>query len=440
MKPKCLLRHALPLVAAAAISAPAGAQQGSLEVLDGVAAVVGDSVILQSDIQEGLLQWSAAQGQPLPEDPTLIARLQEQILNNRVEELLILQAAQRDTMINVDPRQVETMVEREVQRLEQQLGGRLALDRALSREGMSLVAYRDLLASRFRRQGYVEQYVARMRQDRAPPTVTEDEVRRFFRENRQQFGDRPSTITFRQIVVAPQAADSALARARATAREVLERARAGEDFEELARRYSDDPGSAAQGGDLGWFRRGQMVHEFEQAAYALRPGQISEIVESPFGFHVIRMDKVRSGERRAQHVLIRADVTQQDIARAEALADSIADLLRAGADADSLADVYADPAEQRRVGPFPVTQLPAGYAEVLQDVQQGAVAGPFRLEQPGGPPKFAVARVIERLEEGEYDIDDASFRSELREQLRQQKLIQELVAELRDRTYVDIRI
>lgn len=84
--------------------------------------------------------------------------------------------------------------------------------------------------------------------------------------------------------------------ARAKAEEVLKRIKAGEDFATLAKQYSTDPGSKENGGDLGWFGKGRMVPEFEQAALALQPGQVSDIVESPFGFHIIKVDERRSGD------------------------------------------------------------------------------------------------------------------------------------------------
>ncbi|HEX6588654.1 MAG TPA: peptidylprolyl isomerase [Longimicrobiales bacterium] len=435
---KTVVRIAASFVAAVLAAAPAAAQEP--EQLDRIAAIVGDSMVLASEVQEEMIAWVSAQQQQLPQDPAQLAALQDRILRSKIDELLIVQAALQDSTIRIEARQVETLVQREIQRVESALGGRIALDRALEADGITLAEYRDILARRFRRQGYIEQYVQRIRQNRAAPTITDDEVRAFFEQNRAQFANRPASVTFRQIVVSPQASDTARARALATAQEVLELARGGEDFEQLARRFSDDP-SAQQGGDLGWFRRGDMVQAFENAVYSLRPGQISGVVESPFGFHVIKLERIRGGERSARHVLIRADITDQDIERASAIADSLAAGLRAGTlDWDSVEARHHDESEQRRVGPFPVDQLPEPYASSLPQATSGSVLDPMRLEGGDGRPRFAIINVTDIQAAGAYDLSDPIFRSQLRDQLQQQQLLQEVVEDLRARTFVDIRI
>jgi peptidyl-prolyl cis-trans isomerase C len=138
-------------------------------------------------------------------------------------------------------------------------------------------------------------------------TVTDEEMDTFYKANPDQFKEqeavRASHILFG---VAKDAAPAAKQAARTEAEGVLKRAKAGEDFAALAKQYSKDPGSAAVGGDLNYFPKGQMVPAFDAAAFALKPGEISNLVETEFGFHIIKMT-----DRRAGRVVPLAEVKDQ---------------------------------------------------------------------------------------------------------------------------------
>ena len=153
-------------------------------------------------------------------------------------------------------------------------------------------ALEDLEVSSIVNQEISRQLVLQLREQviEVDTTITDEQLRAAFYE------DRPGEeIRARHILLAltadapPQQRDSV----RALAAEIRERAAAGEDFAGLAREYSDDSGSAIQGGDLGFFGRGAMVPPFEEAAFALAPGEVSDVVESPFGLHVIVADERR---------------------------------------------------------------------------------------------------------------------------------------------------
>jgi hypothetical protein len=103
---------------------------------------------------------------------------------------------------------------------------------------------------------------------------------------------------------------------------------AGADFSLQAILYSDDPGSASDGGNLGIIERGELVPDFEAAAYKLNEGQMSEIVETPFGFHLIRLDEKRGDKLKLRHILIKPKITNGDVLRVEEVMDSIAHQLK----------------------------------------------------------------------------------------------------------------
>ncbi len=420
------------------VALPAAAQQPAGESLvDRVVAVVGDSVVLASELEEQLLRL-AASGRPLPQDPRELDRLRRQLLDPLVNQLLLVQAAARDSIV-VDLSDVEAQVDAEIQQRRRAMGGAAAFQQALQQAGLTEARFRRNLEEELRQTMMIQQYLAKVRQERRAPPVTIQEMRQFFEAQRGDMGTRPATITFRQVVVSPEPPDSAKAAARAEAQTILEQLQEGADFEALARRHSDDPGSAQRGGELGWFRPGQMVPEFEAVAFALRPGQTSGIVETDFGYHIIRVEKVKGPERQARHILIAPEMPEGAADSARALARDVALLARDGVPMDSLRAVYGDETEEFRVGPALRASLPEPYAAELAEAREGQVIGPLQITSRGQP-RWAVVKVTEVRESGEYTFDDEQVRSQIREQLEQEKLLDEIVEELRARTYIDIRL
>jgi peptidyl-prolyl cis-trans isomerase D len=153
-------------------------------------------------------------------------------------------------------------------------------------------------------------------------TVTDREIRSYFDANRAQFA-RPATarLTIGWLSKEPSALDSIAARERAAA--VRAEIRGGADFADVARRESGDPGSRETGGDLGFFGRGAMVPAFEEAAFALPVGEVSEPVLTPFGYHVIQVQEQRGDEISARHVLIPVEASDRGIDELYARADSL---------------------------------------------------------------------------------------------------------------------
>jgi peptidyl-prolyl cis-trans isomerase SurA len=196
-------------------------------------------------------------------------------------------------------------------------------------------------------------------------------------------------------------------------------------------------GTRERGGDLGWFRQGQMVRSFDQVVFAMRPGQTSGIVETEFGFHIIKLERTRGPERQARHILIRPDITQADIDRARQRADSVATAIRGGASAPELAARYDTPDAARFQADVPLDRLPPAFVSGLEGAQPGTVVGPLQVEN-GPNPAFAVLRVTARQTAGEYTAEEQ--RERITEVLREQKLLDRLLEELRGETYVAVRM
>lgn len=415
---------------------PAGAQEGNL--VDRIAAVVGDSVITLTQIQERIFQL-ASQGLEVPTEPSARARLQSEVLDQMVGEQLIVQAAIRDTTIVVDDTDLEEIVSQDLQQRVRQLGGQTAFQQLLQAEGFTLASFREFLRGQARQQRLYQQYMAKRSRDLAGIVIPDSAIEAFYEEQKENIGQRPPTVAFQQIIVVSTPSDSAREAARAEAERIRQMALEGEDFEDLARRFSQEPGAQENGGDLGWFRRGEMVEAFEEAAFSLPVDQISDVVETPFGFHIIKVERRRSGEVRARHILIRPQVSEADGVRAQERAEEVKSRLEAGEDFVALREEFGDPESADSLEyPFDqLRQLPPGYAEPLLQSEAGQVIGPIEYEA-GGNPRFAVIQVEAVREGGEFTLEDV--RSQIRERLQEQELVEKILEELRAQTYVQIRI
>jgi peptidyl-prolyl cis-trans isomerase SurA len=411
------------------------AAQGE-ELVDRVVAVVGDTTLLYSDVVQGLEELRES-GQTIPTDPAQRDALVRQLVEQRVNDLVILEAA-RASGLTVTDADVADVVERQMAAIRQRFNNSDAeLGRALQASGRSLEEFRRTMTNQAIDRTMITRYMGQQVAKLPRPNVSDEEARRFFEQVRAQVGLRPANVSFEQALVKPLPSDSARALARRTAEDVLAQLNKGGDFEVLARRYSADP-SKEQGGSLGWFREGQMVRPFELAAYSLRPGQTSGIVETEFGFHIIRLDRIRGPERQARHILIRPEVSAEDVARARTRADSIATAVRAGSSLTALAAATETPGDQRVNRNVPEEQLPPAYAAAMGAATAGTVVGPFEITSPQGITSFAVVRVTERQAAGQFEYADVAER--VKQRVAEQRLEAQLLADLRRSTHVVVNL
>jgi peptidyl-prolyl cis-trans isomerase SurA len=241
-------------------------------------------------------------------------------------------------------------------------------------------------------------------------------------------------------VIVPRPTEAARRAALVEAESVRAELVRGADFATVARRVSDDPGTREQGGDLGWFRREMMVREFADVAFNLRPGVVSPVVRTDFGYHLITVERIQPAEIKARHILIAPEITAQDLDAARARADSVAAQIAAGASVDSLARLYNESSEPRLVGPVDRSQLDSTFAQAFGDAQPGRIVGPF-LASPDGSMRRArlvIAQVTDVQPARPFTFEEV--REQIRQQIQQQRAIRNLLDSLRRRTYVDVRL
>jgi peptidyl-prolyl cis-trans isomerase SurA len=434
-------------LAGAAPGAQAAAQDSTVAVLedttfvvDRVVAVVGNQPILGSQIEEQLFTMLSARDAPPLGSAADTAALRQRILDDMIAEELLVQAAQRDTAVKVTEQEVSQGVAERLRSVRNRFTSEVDYQRELRNAGFQTPEeFRRFLTEQQRRTFLKNRLIERMQATEQIKSVapTEREMRDFFAKNKHLFGQRPASVSFRQIVVAPQPSPEAKQRAYQLADSIAKALRAGGDFATAARRFSADSGSRAQGGDLGWQRRGAFERPFDEAVFRLRPGTISDPVETVFGYHVIQVERVQPTEVQARHVLIVPETTPANRDTARALATRLADAARAGASFDSLQRAHHDGSEEREALNAPLDRLPEIYSSAIAQADSGAVVGPFELAGPDGRVKFAILRLASKRPAGDVTFTDVE--EQLRRVLAENLAQERYVDRLRASTYVDIR-
>jgi peptidyl-prolyl cis-trans isomerase SurA len=431
------MKIVLALVVGVLVATASAAQQP----VDRIVAVVGTRPILASQIEEEMVQ-AQAQGGHVPPDSAGRVAMRRDILDRIIELELLVQQAQRDTTIKITDQEVLDQVEQTYQNVRKQFTSEVEFREQIKQAHFgSVEEWRRWLADEQRRQLYAQRLIEAQKQKGKlkPIPPTDAQMREFWEQNKSQQPRRPATVGFRQIVIRPDPDSAAKRRAYQLAESLVVQLRHGADFAAAAKRFSGDSASAAQGGELGWFRRGVMVKEFEDWAFHMKPGETSDPVETPFGFHIIQIERTQPAEVLGRHILIMPDISPEQIAKARALADSVNGALQGNpALFDALARAHGDPQEQKIVEDVPFDKLPPEYQ---QPIAADTSLGLKRVITLGGDtprPKFVVLEVASRHAEGELSYDEVKIN--IRQTLGDQLAIRHFIDQLKRQTYIDIRL
>ncbi len=437
------------------VAAPLAAQQPTTKnaaqaiPLDKIVAVVGDEPITMYDLQERMLQDAQARQQPLPTDSASLAALEKQTLGTMIDEELLLAKA-KELKIDVPDADLANTINQEMKDVRSKFASENEFRTELQKAGLGTPdEYKKFLTDQLRRNQLIERTTRKLRDDGkiVPINVSEAEVEAAFNVNKDKLPPREAAVTFRQIVVRPEPSQQEKAAAYAKAESLLVELQNGADFAQLAKRESMDPGSKDLGGDLGWQRYDQYVPEFGRwlfGPYQLRPGDLSPVVETPFGYHIIRLDRVNGAQVQAHHILIAPKMDSADIAQAKARADTVEKLMRSGANFDTLAKKYhdfADKEETSLLTPFPRAQLPETYQKAFQGKGANDIVSfqiPGNLAGNMAAPKFVVAQLLTVDPGGPQPLQD--LRRRIRDQLAESGGARRYLDSLRKQTYVSVRL
>lgn len=265
---------ATPAASAQAADAPAKPVPA---VLPDVVARVNGETIAKADFERAITELEGRAGGPVPADQR--DRILRGVLDQLIGYKLLAQESKARKIAIADADLTARIAE-----IQKQFPSEEAFKQTLEQRNMTVAALRADTTEGMQIDKMLETEVA------GKIAVTPEQMTDFYQKNPTQFQQAERVRASHILIRFPEGADAAGKESiRLKAAEVLKQAKAGKDFADLARRYSQDPGSAVNGGDLGFFDRGQMVGPFDEVAFTLQPGQMSDLVETTFGYHVIRV-------------------------------------------------------------------------------------------------------------------------------------------------------
>lgn len=420
------------LLVALAIS-PARAER---ELVDRIVAVVGNEVILLSELTTQV-QMVAFQSRKRPTSEAELEKMQKDVLEQMISEQLFLIEAKKDTSITVRPEEVDQALDEQVASVASRFNSTDEFIAALAQEGLTL---RDL---KKRYRGDLENQMLKQRliqKKLADVSVSRHEVEEFYSNYHDSIPTQPEGVRLAHVLIGYHASPLVEDSVRLLADQLRQRILDGADFASISVQYSG-LGAGANGGDLGYVGKDDMVPEFSRAAFNLNPGEVSGIVRTQFGFHIIKCEGRQEAKLRLRHVLLPVTPSAADTARTMQLADSLLAAARGGADFAEIAKTVSDDNDTRgsggELGWYAVNQLPTDFAAAVTGWQTaGECRGPVKSQ-------FGVhiLKLLEYQAPKTFTLDQDFDR--LKEMARQQKtgkMVDKWLEQIRGRTYVDNRL
>lgn len=404
------------------------------KAVDRIVAVVDNEVILQSELDYQVRLVAAQKKVDLE-----TSGLQEQVLNQMVEEKLAYAQALLDS-VQVTEDEINQKIDYQVQYFIQQYGSKEKVEQLY---GMSIEKIKRTLEDPVKKQILVQRMEEKKFGD---VDATRRDVESFFDTYKDSIGVIPEKVEIAHIFVTPKVTGKMNEKYKSVAQSILDSIKRGADFGEMAKKNSEDPGSASSGGDLGWVGKGVFYPEFEAAAFALKQGALSDIVESPVGFHIIQMLDKRGDKIHARHILIKIKKGDQaDLSAIELLSSTRDSIIQGKGTFAEYAKKYSEDKETSAyggdLGIFFLSQLDQNMLDIISKMKEGDISFPKRIDYGKGNYGYHIVLVKKRTPQHIAGLDtDYQEIKKLADQYKKQKLYDAWIKQLKDRIYWKIMI
>lgn len=404
------------------------------EVLDKVVGVVDNQFILLSEL-EFQTQLIAYQRKLNPNDPAL----KKAVLNSLIEEKLMLAQAEIDS-IKVTEDEVNRQLEFQIENFIQQFGSKEKLEQAYNRPIEKIRReLRDEIKNNILIQKVQDAKFGRLE-------VSRYEVEQFYNQFKDSIGLVPEEVQLSQIFIQAKLSEKDKEFLRNKLKAILDSIKNGGDFVDFAKRYSEDVNTAKAGGDLGFVRRGLLVKEFEEVVFTMKEGEISDIIESPFGFHIAQLIERRGESVRVRHILLKLQTSPESEQKIIDFLNSIRDSIINGVNSFSYyARLYSEDKATAQfggeMGKVPVAELDPDLRNLISKMKDGEVSKPRKLVVSKDMYGYQLIYLEKRIPEHYPDLNlDYEKIAQLALYQKKQKVYRDLIEQLKKQVYWEIRL
>jgi len=408
------------------------ARMSAQTLVDRIVAIVDKEIITESELNERVT-FLAVQNRI---DPNQVG-LRLQVLDGLVSEKLVLAQALIDS-VDVTEDEITRALDQQIANFVRQVGSEQRVEQMY---GKSI----SRIKREYRNDIKNQLLVQKTRQQReATISVTHREVEDFFVSFKDSLPQVPEEFELSHIYIVPKPDTAVEARTRRVMQSILDSIHAGGDFADFAKRYSTDPGSAASGGDLGWEKRGVFVREFEETVFGLKEGDISNIVKTQFGFHIIQLIGRRGESVHARHILMKIDKGPASDSAAVDTLQVLRQRVLKGESFAELASKYSEDEDTKTIGgdlgTLTADQLQPDFAGQIKEMKAGEISDPLRTVV-GSSYGFHIIWMRKRTAPHAINLQDDFKRIEqLALYMKRNKQNAEWIDELKKSFYVDIRL
>lgn len=419
----------------------AGYSASGQQIVESIVAIVGNEVIYLSDVEGQVVQLKAER------DPTPVDLLRCRIFEDQLVQKLFLDQARIDS-IEVSPETVESDLNSRLTDYIRRAGSEQALENYFNK---SMAEIRKDLREMLTNQYIVQETQGTIAQN---ITVTPDEIKKYYNSiPKDSLPLVPRKVQLSMISVEPPDMEESKAEVRQRLLDLRSRIINGESFSTLAVLYSEDPGTAPKGGELGYTTRGELAKPYAEAAWSLKKDVVSKIVETEFGFHIIQLIDRKGDMVNSRHILMKPKLSAEQTEWAIMRLDSIADLIRSDSLTFARAAMWfsSDKATRanggRMVKENPVDrvtwltldELPREINLVVRNMRTGEISEPFRTTDSKGNNIYCIIKLDDEIAPHRVNLkDDYNYLSEAALRDKQSKTYEEWITEKIKKTYIRI--